>query len=105
MDGVGKRLAEITGAEWGIITAAAAPPFRIAPARRSPGRIPSACSNCPISTGLKNEVIIPAYSRNVYDHAVRMVGVKDRRGQGSLGARRRIQRAHSDGLHSWRARR
>ena len=26
--------------------------------------------------GKKNEVIIPKYSRNVYDHAVRMVGVK-----------------------------
>src|SRR3977135_1940581 len=26
--------------------------------------------------GLKNEVIIPGYSRNVYDHAIRMLGVK-----------------------------
>src|SRR6266850_5992466 len=26
--------------------------------------------------GMKNEVIIPKYSRNVYDHAIRMVGVK-----------------------------
>ena len=26
--------------------------------------------------GLKSEVIIPDYSRNVYDHAVRMLGVK-----------------------------
>jgi L-seryl-tRNA(Ser) seleniumtransferase len=30
----------------------------------------------PDLTGLKNEVIIPAYSRNVYDHAIRMIGVK-----------------------------
>src|SRR5437762_6683839 len=30
----------------------------------------------PDLTGLKNEVIIPSYSRNVYDHAVRMMGVK-----------------------------
>ena len=30
----------------------------------------------PDLTGLKNEVIIPEYSRNVYDHALRMVGVK-----------------------------
>ncbi len=30
----------------------------------------------PDLTGLKNEVIIPEYSRNVYDHAIRMVGVK-----------------------------
>jgi len=26
--------------------------------------------------GLKSEVVIPAYSRNVYDHAIRMLGVK-----------------------------
>src|SRR5262249_38835646 len=30
----------------------------------------------PILDGLKNEVVIPRYSRNVYDHAVRMVGVR-----------------------------
>src|SRR5258706_1082246 len=30
----------------------------------------------PALTGLKNEVIIPSYSRNVYDHAVRLIGVK-----------------------------
>ena len=30
----------------------------------------------PDLTGMKNEVIIPSYSRNVYDHAIRMTGVK-----------------------------
>jgi L-seryl-tRNA(Ser) seleniumtransferase len=30
----------------------------------------------PNLTGLKSEVIIPAYSRNVYDHAIRMLGVR-----------------------------
>src|SRR6185437_16693177 len=30
----------------------------------------------PDLTGLKSEVIIPEYSRNVYDHAIRMLGVK-----------------------------
>ena len=30
----------------------------------------------PDLTGLKDEVVIPSYSRNVYDHAVRMTGVK-----------------------------
>jgi hypothetical protein len=30
----------------------------------------------PYLQGLKSEVIIPQYSRNVYDHAVRMLGVK-----------------------------
>jgi L-seryl-tRNA(Ser) seleniumtransferase len=30
----------------------------------------------PDLTGMKNEVIAPNYSRNVYDHAIRMLGVK-----------------------------
>lgn len=30
----------------------------------------------PDLTGLKNEVIMPRYSRNVYDHAARMTGVR-----------------------------
>ena len=28
------------------------------------------------ATGLKNEVIVPLYSRNVYDHAIRAMGAK-----------------------------
>ena len=39
------------------------------------GRIRRRCSACP-THGLKNEVIMPRHSRNVYDHAVRMSGVK-----------------------------
>ena len=30
----------------------------------------------PNVAGLKNEVIVPQYSHNVYDHAARMLGVK-----------------------------
>ncbi len=30
----------------------------------------------PDLTGLKNEVIMPRHSRNVYDHAARTLGVK-----------------------------
>jgi L-seryl-tRNA(Ser) seleniumtransferase len=30
----------------------------------------------PDTTGMKNEVIMPRASRNVYDHAIRMVGIK-----------------------------
>jgi hypothetical protein len=33
----------------------------------------------PNLTGLKNEVVVPLYSRNEYDHAVRMLGVEDGR--------------------------
>ena len=36
---------------------------------------PELMQRLPDLTGLKNEVIIPGYSRNVYDHAIRMLGV------------------------------
>ena len=77
MEGVSKRLAELTGAEWGIVTAGCCAAHhalhRVCHRRAA---IRSACSGCPNLTGLKNEVIVPAYSHNVYDHAIRMLGVK-----------------------------
>ena len=39
------------------------------------GTNPERMQRLPNLTGLKNEVIIPEYSRNVYDHAIRMLGV------------------------------
>ena len=40
------------------------------------GGNPERMQRLPNLTGLKNEVIVPAYSHNVYDHAIRMLGVK-----------------------------
>jgi uncharacterized pyridoxal phosphate-dependent enzyme len=76
MDGVGKRLAELTGAEWGIVTAGCCAAITNCVAASIAGSNPERMQRMPDLTGLKNEVIIPAYSRNVYDHAARMVGVK-----------------------------
>ena len=76
MDGVGHRLAEISGAEWGIITNGCAAGIAHCTAAAVAGSNPERMQQLPDLTGLKNEVIIPKYSRNVYDHAVRMVGVK-----------------------------
>ena len=76
MDGVGHRLAEISGAEWGIVTNGCAAGIAHCTAAAIAGSNPERMQQLPDLTGLKNEVIIPAYSRNVYDHAVRMVGVK-----------------------------
>jgi len=76
MDGVGKRLAEITGAEWGIVTNGCCAAIAHCTCAAIAGNNPERMQQLPDLTGLKNEVIIPAYSRNVYDHAVRMVGVK-----------------------------
>jgi len=76
MNGVGKRLAELSGAEWGIVTAGCAAALTHCTAGAIAGTNPERMQRLPDLSGMKNEVIIPSYSRNVYDHAVRMVGVK-----------------------------
>ena len=76
MEGVGKRLAEITGAEWGIITGGCCAALTHCTTASVAGSNPERMQRLPDLTGLKSEVIIPEYSRNVYDHAIRMVGVK-----------------------------
>src|SRR5258706_2865390 len=76
MDGVGKRLAELTKAEWGIVTAGCAAALTHATAACVAGANPEKMQRLPKLAGLKNEVVMPKPSRNVYDHAIRMVGVK-----------------------------
>ncbi len=76
MDAVGQRLAELTGAEWGIVTAGCCAAITHCTASAIAGGNPERMQRLPNVAGLKNEVIVPAYSHNVYDHAVRMLGVK-----------------------------
>lgn len=76
MEGVGKRLAELTGAEFGMVTNGCAAALAHATAAAIAGGNPERMQRLPNLAGLKNEVIAPRYSRNVYDHAIRMLGVK-----------------------------
>lgn len=76
MDGVGKRLAELTQAEWGIVTNGCCAALTHCTAACLAGTNPERMQRLPDLTGLKSEVIIPEYSRNVYDDAIRMLGVK-----------------------------
>ena len=76
MEGVGKRLAEVTQAPWGIITAGCCAALTHCTSAAIAGTNPERMQRLPDLTGMKNEVIIPEYSRNVYDHAIRMVGTK-----------------------------
>jgi L-seryl-tRNA(Ser) seleniumtransferase len=76
MDGVGRRLAEITGAPWGIVTAGCAAAMTHITSACLVGTDPERMQQLPNLRGLKSEVVIPNYSRNVYDHAIRMLGVK-----------------------------
>ena len=76
MDAVGQRLADLTKADWGIVTAGCAAALTHATSACIAGGDPEKIQRVPNLTGLKNEVVVPRYSRNEYDHAVRMLGVK-----------------------------
>ncbi len=74
--GIGKRLAEITKAPWGIISAGCAAGLKLVTAACVAGGNPEKLVRIPDLSGLeKTEVISPRYSRNVYDHAIRNIGV------------------------------
>src|SRR5260370_6672745 len=75
MTAVGARLGGLTKAEWGIVTAGCAAALTNATLACIAGTNPERMQRIPKLAGLKNEVIIPKHSRNVYDHAVRMPGV------------------------------
>lgn len=75
--GIGKRLAEITKSEWGMVAAGCAAAMKHFTAACVTGGNPEKLIRIPDLTGFeKNEVIIPRHSRNAYDHAVRNIGVK-----------------------------
>jgi uncharacterized pyridoxal phosphate-dependent enzyme len=75
-DGIGKRLAEITGAEWGMVSAGCAAGMKHVTAACVTGGNPEKLIRIPDLTGFdKTEVVIPRSSRNSYDHAIRNIGV------------------------------
>jgi len=77
MAAIGGRLAELTGAEWGVVTSGCAAGLAHATAACVAGGNPDRHVRIPDLTGFpKDEVVIPKHSRNVYDAAVRSVGVR-----------------------------
>ncbi len=73
---VGQRLAELTGAEWGMVSSGCAAGLKHVTAACVTGGNPERLVRIPDLTGFdKTEVVSPRYSRNVYDAAVRNVGV------------------------------
>lgn len=74
--GVGRRLAEITGADWGVVSSGCAAGLKHVTAACVTGGNPEKLIRIPDLRGMdKTEVIIPTYSRNAYDHAIRNIGV------------------------------
>lgn len=74
--GIGRRLAEITGAEWGMVSAGCAAGMKHVTAACVTGGNPEKLIRIPDLAGFdKTEVVIPQRSRNAYDHAIRNIGV------------------------------
>jgi uncharacterized pyridoxal phosphate-dependent enzyme len=77
MAAIGARLAELTKAEWGMVSSGCAAALTHATAACVAGGNPDLHVRIPNLTGFpKDEVIVPTHSRNVYDAAVRAVGVR-----------------------------
>ncbi len=74
--GVGKKLAELTKTDWGMVTSGCAGAMKHFTVACVTGGNPEKLLRIPNLTGFdKTEVIIPSHSRNQYDHAIRNVGV------------------------------
>src|SRR4029077_17845933 len=75
--GVGQRLADLTKSEWGMISAGCAAAMKHITAACVTGGNPEKLVRIPDLSGFeKTEVVIPRPSRNVYDHAIRNIGVR-----------------------------
>ena len=77
MEGVARRLAELTGAEWALVSAGCAAGMAHVTAACVTGGNPDLHVRIPDLSGFaKDEVVIPKGSRNEYDQAIRSVGVR-----------------------------
>ncbi len=76
MEGAGKRLAELLQVESAMVSSGTAGSMTCATLACVAGGDPEKMQQLPDTTGLKGEVVVPRWSRSVYDHAVRSTGVK-----------------------------
>ncbi len=76
-EAVGQRLAELTKAEWGMVATGCSAALTHATAACVTGGNPDLHVRLPDLRGFpRDECVIPRHSRNVYDAAVRAVGVR-----------------------------
>jgi seryl-tRNA(Sec) selenium transferase len=76
-EAIGKRLAELTQTEWGMVSTGCAAALTHATAACVTGGNPDLHVRVPDLRGFpRDECIVPKHSRNQYDAAVRAVGVK-----------------------------
>jgi uncharacterized pyridoxal phosphate-dependent enzyme len=72
---IGRRLAELTGAESGMVTSGAAGALAVATAACMAGADDKYIWQLPDTTGLKNEVVMSG-GRSAFDSAIRLTGAK-----------------------------
>src|SRR5271169_1878829 len=72
---IGRRLAELTGAEFGMITSGAAGAMAVSTAGCMAGTDDKLIWQLPDTTGLKNEVVMSG-GRSAFDSAIRLTGAK-----------------------------
>src|SRR5277367_1820732 len=76
MEGASKRIAELTGAELGMVTCGSAAAVALATCACVAGNDPVKMLRLPFTDGWPNRVIMPRNQRFAYDQAIRMVGTK-----------------------------
>ena len=69
-------IAEITGAEAGLVTAGAAAGLMLGAAACVTGLDAGRMNRLPDTTGMANEIVMVRSQRNFYDHVIRAVGVR-----------------------------
>src|SRR4030081_2528897 len=74
MEAAGQRLAELTGAEWGIVTCGSAAALALGTAACVAGNDPVKLLRLPFTDGMANRVVMMRGQRFAYDNAIRMVG-------------------------------
>ena len=74
MEAASARIAELTGAEWGIVTCGSAAAVALGTAACVAGNDPVKMLKLPFTEGIPNRVIMPRNQRFAYDQAIRMIG-------------------------------
>jgi uncharacterized pyridoxal phosphate-dependent enzyme len=74
MEQAGKRIGELMGCEFGIVTPGSAAAVCLGTAGAVAGNDPERISRLPLTEGMRNKVLMPKGHRFSYDHAIRMVG-------------------------------
>jgi len=75
MAAIGPRIAELLGGEAAMVSSGAAGAVTCGTLACVAGGDPEKMQQLPDTTGIKNEVIVPSWSRSTYDHAVRTTGI------------------------------